>query len=199
MNAILIGGLYDGITLDHNDVKLYARFCPVGVRKFIALPPRPNWGPVRRGDLGKDGPFTDERSVYELVRIPVGTEGQYDADGSILATATEELAEDREVVPEVEFTGQYFKCYRGDLRDVSLPANHFAVTDERNRDWVRIAVSGEAGDGDGFAEMVSYMGGEPLSEPLRMTKLHCMDKSELPAKLADQIDLRRHPQMMAAA
>jgi hypothetical protein len=81
-----------------------------------------------------------------------------------------------------------YKCYRGDLRDVSLPANHFAVTDERNREWVRIAVSGEASDGDGFAEMVPYVGGEPLSEPLRMTKLHCIDKSELPAKLADQID-----------
>ena len=39
-------------------------------------------------------------------------------------------------MPQVAFTGQYFKCYRGDLEGVSLPENKFVVTDDKEREWV---------------------------------------------------------------
>jgi hypothetical protein len=35
MEAMFHGGPYDGIVLDHNDIKLYTQFLPVGIRKFF--------------------------------------------------------------------------------------------------------------------------------------------------------------------
>lgn len=188
MNAILHGGPYDGTALDHNDINLYTRFVPVGIRKFVLMPPVESWEAVRRGDVDKDGPFDGQCPIYELIRTPSEMEGRYDADGSTFSAAMQEHSEGRQPVPMVEFTGQYFKCYRGDLRDVSPPDDQFNVTDEKDREWVCMAVSRNEGESGGFGEMLSNLGGEPLSEPLRMVTLHCNDKEELPVKLADVID-----------
>jgi hypothetical protein len=188
MQAMLHGGPYDGITLDHNDINLYTRFLPVGIRKFVLMPPLKDWDAVRRGDKDKDGQFDDACPIYELVRTTQGIEGRYDADGSIFAEASREYGEGRQAVPQVEFTGQYFKCYRGDLQDVALPKEHFVVTDEKDREWHCFAVSKEEGETGGFAEMFSRLGGKPSTQPLRLVILLCNDQSELPAKLADQID-----------
>lgn len=188
MHATLHGGPYDGLLVDHNDINLYTRFLPVGIRKFILMPPRKEWDAVRRGDVEKDGPFDGSCPLYELVRTHVGMEGRYDADGSVFAEASREYSEGRQPVPHVEFTGQYFKCYRGDMRDVLLPANHFTVTDEKDRKWVCVPVSKEEGESGGFGQLLSMMGGPPLSEPLRVVTLHCNDQAELPVKLSDQID-----------
>ena len=57
MQAMLHGGPYDGIVLDHNDINLYTRFLPVGIRKFVLMPPLKDWDAVRRGDKEKDGPL----------------------------------------------------------------------------------------------------------------------------------------------
>jgi hypothetical protein len=188
MRARFIGGPYDGIDLDHNDINLYTQFLPIGIRQFVVMPPKSDWDAVRRGELGKEGPFVGDCTTYELVRTSQGIEGRYDADGSIFAEALREFNEGRQSVPHIEFTGQYFKCYRGDLRDVSLPESHFTVADEKGRKWECMSVSKEEGERGGFGEMLSMMGGEPLSEPLRMVILHCNNKAELPSKLTDQID-----------
>lgn len=188
MKAILLSGAYDGIVLDHNDINLYTQFVPVGIRKFVLMPARKDWDAVRRGDLDKNGPFDGDCPIYELIQTQNGMEGQHDADGSIFAAATKEHSEGRQPVPQVEFTGQYFKCYRGDHRDVSFSDDHFTVTDEKDREWVCVTVSREEGESGGFAEMLSYMGGEPLSKPLRMVIVNCEDKTQLPIRLADVID-----------
>jgi hypothetical protein len=188
MKATFFDGPYDRIVLDHNDINLYTQFLSVGVRKFVFMPPRGQWDAVRRGELEKDGPFNGDCFVYELVPTPNGIEGRYDADGKVFADASQEYREGRQVVPKIEFTGQYFKCYRGDLRDISLPNNHFTVIDDKNRQWACVPVSREEGESGSLAEPLSLMGGEPLSEPLRMVSLHCQDKAELPVALADHID-----------
>lgn len=188
MQATFHGGPYDGIVLDHNDINLYTRFLPVGIRKFVLMPPLEEWDAVRRGEKGKDGQFEAACPMYELVRTTQGIEGRFDADGSIFAQASREYSEGRQVVPHVEFTGQYFKCYRGDLEDVSLPVEHFVVRDEKDREWVCFPVSKAEGESGGFAEMMSRLGGKPSTQPLRLVILHCNDQAELPSKLADQID-----------
>jgi hypothetical protein len=188
MQATFHGGPYDGVVLDHNDINLYTRFLPVGIRKFVLMPPLKDWEAVRRGEKDKDSQFEDACPVYELVRTTHGMEGRFDADGSIFAEASREYSEGRQPVPQVEFTGQYFKCYRGDLQDVPLPEERFLVTDEKDREWVCFPVSKEEGETGGFAEMLSRLGGKPSDQPLRLVILHCIDRSELPAKLADQLD-----------
>jgi hypothetical protein len=188
MQAVLHGGPYDGICLDHNDVTLYTRFHPVGMRKFILMPPIAVWEEVRRGDRDKNGPFEGECALYELVRTPEGMAGRYDSDGGTLALALKESREGRQPVPQVEFKGQCFKCYRGDMRDVELPPNNFPVVDEKERQWTCVVVSKEEGESGGFGEMLSYLGGEPLDEPLRVAIHYCADKAELRFKLSDEID-----------
>jgi len=188
MKAILHGGPYDGIILDHHDINLYTQFMPIGIRQFVAMPPPKDWDAVRRGDKDKGGPFDEACLGYELIRTPFGVEGRFDSDGSILADALQEFREGKQVVPNADFTGQYFKCYRGDLHDVALPDDHFVVTDEKGREWHCFAVSKEEGETGGFAEMVSRLGGKPSTQPLRLVILLCNDQSELVAKLADQID-----------
>ena len=146
MQATLTGGPYDGTILDHNDIHLYARIYPAGNRKFILLPPRKDWDAVRRDQVDKDGPFDGQQAVYELVKTQRGFEGQHDTDGSTFAEA---LREGRQPVPQVEFTGQWFKCYRGDLSGVAIPAGDFSVTDEKDREWTCVAVSREEGEHGG--------------------------------------------------
>ena len=188
MQSMLHGGPYDGIVLDHHDINLYTQFMPIGIRKFVLMPPLNEWDAVRRGDKEKSGPFDGACPMYELIRTLQGVEGRFDADGSIFAAALQEYQEGRQVVPQVEFTGQYFKCYRGDLEGVSMPENKFVVKDEKDREWVCFPVSKEEGETGGFGEMLSRLGGKPSTQPLRLVILHCNDQSELPAKLADQID-----------
>lgn len=184
--ATFYGGPYDGIMLDHNDMNLYTRHWAIGVRTFLAMPPRTKWDDVRRGDLDKDGPFDEDCPIYELLHTPHGIECRYD-DGGSFDEACREYGEERQVGPQVKFTGQYFKCYRDDSGVISIPDRHFAVIDEKDRQWVCVPVSKTEGEG-GVAEMLSRMGGGPSSKPLRMVILHCEEKTELAAKLADQID-----------
>jgi hypothetical protein len=126
--------------------------------------------------------------VYEIVHTPGGVEGQFDADGSVFAAAMKEYREGRQPVPQVEFSGQYYKCYRGDPQDIPRLDGCFNVTDEKDRDWVCVAVSKEQGEEVGFAEMLSRLGGKPSSQPLRLVTLLCESKDDLPRKLSDQID-----------
>lgn len=188
MKAILQGGPYDGTALDDNDVNLYTRFIPVGIRQFIMMPPIESWEAVRRGDVDKAGPFDGDSPIYELIRTRNGMEGRYDSVGSTFAAALQQQKAGRQPIPEVEFTGQYFKCYRGDLRDITLPRDYFMITDEKDRKWSCVAVSQAEGESGDLGEMLPLMGGEPLSEPLQIVTLHCDYKDELPAKLADQTD-----------
>ncbi len=190
MKAILDGGPYDGVELDHNDINLYTGFNPIGSRQFLTMPPLKHWDAVRRGEKDKGGPFDDSCPVYELVDTDQGVRGRYDASAKIFVDAIREYQEGRQPIPEVEFTGHYFECYRGDMRDVRLPENYFTVTDEKDRRWVCVPVSREYVDsGVGFKAMMSMMGkGEPLTEPLRSATVLCDDAVELPAKLADFID-----------
>jgi hypothetical protein len=46
MKATFSGGPYDGVVLDHNDITLYTRFTPIGIRKFVFL-----WPQERNGML----------------------------------------------------------------------------------------------------------------------------------------------------
>jgi hypothetical protein len=152
------------------------------------MPPLKEWDAVRRGDKEKFGQVEDVCPMYELVRTTQGIEGRYDADGSIFAEALKEKKEGRQPVPQVIITGQYFKCYRGDLQEVSVPDDHFVVTDEKDREWICFPVSKEEGETGGFAEIFSRLGGKPSTQPPRLVFLLCNDQSELAAKLADQID-----------
>lgn len=188
MQAKLHGGPYDGIVLDHNDINLYTRFLPVGIRKFVLMPPLKEWDAVRRGEKEKDGQFEEACAMYELVRTTQGMEGRFDADGTNFSEASSEYSEGRQFVPQVDFTGWYFKCYRGDLEDVPLPAERFVVTDEKDREWVCFPVSKEEGETGGFGAMLSRSGGKPSTQLLRLVILHCNDQSELASKLADQIN-----------
>ena len=178
MQVTLNGGPYDGIVLDHNDIRLYARIQPVGPRNFILLPPRKDWDAVRREEVDKNGPFDGQRAIYEYVKTQHGFKGQHDTDGSTFAEALREYSDGRQPVPQAEFTGQFFKCYRGDLSDVELPAGDFTVTDGKDRQWTCVAVSREEGESSGFEGMASRL----------VALLHCNDKTELSAKLTDEID-----------
>lgn len=188
MRARFHGGPYDGIDFDHHDINLYTRLMPVGIRTFVLMPPLNEWDAVRRGEKEKDGQFEDASPIYELVRTTHGIEGHFDADGSIFGAASKEYSEGHQAVPQVEFTGQYFKCYRGNLDDVSLPLQHFVVMDEKGREWFCFPVSKEEGESGGFGEMLSRLGGKPSTQPLWQVILHCNDQNELPSRLADQTD-----------
>jgi hypothetical protein len=189
MNAMLHGGPFDGTVLDHNDVNLYTLFHPVGIRKFIIMPPLADWDAVRRGEIDKTGPFTGQRSTYELIHTEDGVEGHFDPDGATMAEAMKEYSEGHQVVPDIPFTGQYYKCYRGDTKDLpQRTAEHFVVLDEKDREWLCIAVSKEEGESESFAEILAKMGGEPSSQPFRFVSVHCDGLSQLPAKLSDEID-----------
>jgi hypothetical protein len=188
MQARFHGGPYDGIVLDHIDINLYTCFVPVGIRKFILMPPPNEWDAVRRGEKEKDGQFEDACPIYELLRTSQGMKGHFDVDGSVFAEASKEFSEGRQVVPNIEFTGQYFKCYRCEIGDVALPAERFEVTDEKEREWVCCPIPREEGESGGFAEMLSRRGEKSSPQPLRLVILHCDHKSELASKLADQID-----------
>ncbi len=185
MDAILFDGPYDGTELDHNDVNLYTQFTPVGSRKFLIMPPRDKWDAVRRGEIPKGGPFDGICPIYELVRTTAGMEGVYDRDGSIFTAA---LRQPIPAAPSFPFTGQYFKCYRGDLRDVSIPDNHFNATDEKEREWVCVPVSRQEGETGGLGEALSHLGGKPSTDPLKIVILHCDDKADLATRLSDQLD-----------
>jgi len=185
MEALLNDGPYDGTDLDHNDVNLYTQFVPIGGRKFLIMPPRDKWDAVRHGDLPKGGPFDGVCPIYELVRTTAGMMGMYDPDGSIFTAASRQPIPSARTYP---FAGQYFKCYRGDLRDVSISENHFNVTDEKDREWVCIPVSREEGETGGLGEALLHLGAEPWSEPLKIVIVHCDDKADLATKLSDQLD-----------
>lgn len=188
MNAVLYGGPYDGTAVDQNDINLYTKYVPVGIRKFVVMPPIDDWDAVRRGDLNRNGPFEGQSSIYELIRTPDGIEGRHDLGGHVFDAAMREQTQGQQPTAKVEFTGQYFKCYRGDLRDVSFRDDCFGVRDEKGREWECIALSREEAESEDIAEMLPHLGGEPLSEPLRIVTLHCEEGGELPAKLADVID-----------
>jgi hypothetical protein len=157
MQATLHGGPYDGIVLDHHDINLYTRFVPVGIHKFVLMPPLNDWDAVRNGDKEKDGQFEETCPIYELVRTAQGMDGRFDVDGRIFSEATRTYGEGLQLVPRAEFTGQYFKCYRGDLENSSLPGRHFVVTDEKDRQWSCFPVSKEEGESVPLGEMLSRL------------------------------------------
>jgi hypothetical protein len=81
MQVVLFGGPYDGTTLYHNDINLYAhKWESFGVQKFLLLPPFQDWKAVRDGDLPKGGPYSGNLVVYEAYEVAGRFEGKLDVD-----------------------------------------------------------------------------------------------------------------------
>ena len=176
MIAICIGGPYDGVKLDHNDINLYTHFHLVGIRKFIFMPARSEWDSVRRGEKDKNEAFDGNGSIYELVRTTAGVELRYDDDGSVLRSATQEFQDGRQPIPVDLTKWEFYRCFRGE--QVSpFPETAFSVTDEKDRQWKCIAVTKEAHE---------QLGGPMFTR--QMVSLSVRNKVELAAKLSDDLD-----------
>lgn len=183
-------GPYDGIELDHNDMRLYAGFQPVGTRKFVIMPPFDQWDAVRRGEVEKDD-VKGMRLVYELVRTPTGAVATFDSDGSVFVKALNDEREGRgpAFVPR-PFTGAYYQCVRGEW--ALPPAGRVSVTDEKGRKWACLKISNKEGERpDLFAPVADLMKAHDAAgtdERFQVSTHHCESAHELPAKLADLID-----------
>jgi len=196
MIARFVGGPYDGVELDHNDINLYCRFTPIGLRKFVLMPPLADWKAVKKGDKTKEDQF-DMLLSYDLVRTATGMTAYFDDKAERLSQASAEQRQGTQVVPHVPFTGAYYKCMRGDVDYLALEkVGFFPVTDQKGREWVCHAVSRDEAENPNILEqmypVVEAQGKAHEQGFSRMgTKvsiLHCESKEELPAKLADILD-----------
>jgi hypothetical protein len=117
-----------------------------------------------------------------------GLEGRLGAEEAIVGEASNEDSPARQSMPQTKFNGQYFKCYWGDLQNVSLPKDHLSVTDEKDREWHCFPIPKEEVETEGFAELFSMLGGKPSTHPFRLAIVLCKDQAELPVKLTEQLD-----------
>ena len=199
MLAKFIGGPYDGIALDHNDINLYCTFSRIGGCTFIEMPPFENWEAVRRGDVDKNTPFPKVCLFYQLVRNETGMEARFDENAEALLTAMreQEQAGSRAVPPSVEFRGTYYRCLRGDVDNLGVTApDSFSVRDEKGRNWVCHPVAKEGAASPslfaGIADVLEAQGrSHELGLASRGTKVEvllCDSRDELRRKLADILD-----------
>jgi hypothetical protein len=189
MLAICKGGPYDGTRLDHNDIKLYCEFIPVGMRKFIILPAVEHWDAYRASAIEKREAFNETSPMYELIRYPDRIEAVFDQQGVAFGQAQRDEAEGHGPQPvEPPFTGAYYQCFRGDW--VQGPG-WSTVVDEKGRTWScrQIGHDGWAPAQPEDTGKIWAMHREMnIEERLREVSLHCASVAELPSKLADQID-----------
>ena len=178
MIAPCIGGPYDGMKLDHNDLNLYATFQPVGIRRFFIMPDGGEWDAVRLGEKNPktDDVFHGQGSIYELVRTSSGAELRYDPDESAFRAARLEFADSRQPVAVDTTKWEYYQCHRGEER-APFPEGYFTVTDEKDREWRCYAVTQEQQEAFGGPMYAS-----------QMMSLSVRNKAELVAALSDALD-----------
>jgi hypothetical protein len=117
-----------------------------------------------------------------------GLEGRHGGEEGIVAEGSNEDSAGRQPMPQTKSNGQYFKCYWGDLQNVSLPKDHLVVPDEKDREWYCFPIPKEEVETEGFAELFSMLGGKPSTHSFRLAIVLSKDQSELPVKLCEQID-----------
>jgi hypothetical protein len=179
MNAVVVGGPYDGITVDHNDINLYCSVHGIGFRNFIFFPPRDQWEAVKREEVSKG----ELRSLlaYELVRLPTGIELHFDGEGQRMNEARSQEANG--IHPPIpQFSGMYFQCVPDTEANLEamISVNPTRTVDDKGRPWLCIPLSQEAGETSPSPSSVFQFG--------RIAIQHCNDPSELPAKLANILD-----------
>lgn len=196
MIARFVGGPYDGVELDHNDINLYCQVSPIGLRKFVLMPPLADWEAVKKGDKTKDDQF-DMHLSYELVRTSTGMTANFDDKAERFLQALEEQRQGTQAAPDVPFTGACYKCMRGDVDYLALEqVGFFPITDQKGREWVCHAVSRDEGENANISEQmypVVEAQGKAHEQGFSRTGtkapiLHCESKEELPARLADILD-----------
>ncbi len=185
------GGPYDGTELDHNDINLYAKIMPVGVRNFVALPAFQNWDAVRRSEIDADKAFDKSSPFYELIRTPDGMDAVYDHGCERFGAANRDEREGRGPKPvEQPFTGSYYQCIRGEWAVGT--DGRFAVTDEKGRTWACKPITRDEGErSDIFADLPELSRAHDqsgISDRLIVNTVHCESPGELSATLADHVD-----------
>lgn len=78
--AIFIGGPYDTMKINVDNVNKFCHITPIstkrGIRLFVLLPPREEWDRLLKGEITKEGPF-DILYPYERKFAPSGPEFHY--------------------------------------------------------------------------------------------------------------------------
>lgn len=188
-----VGGPYDGLKIDHNDVNLYADVTPMPPHAFVTLPPFAYWDAVKRGEIGKNGPFgelTDEKPfgesklIYERVMAANGFQFHFDADGKRYDEAM--YGGGNAPPPQIDDTGRFFKCCR---HMPNLGDGYSTVTDEKDRVWKCKEITKlEFDSGDAANDILALLGGEPSKDRPQVIVMRCDNELEMQMKLSDVID-----------
>lgn len=183
MKAVFVDGPYQGIEIDHNDMKLYCRQENAGNRFFIHVPPRDKWDAVRDNpDLLMQIP---EFLVYELAFTKDGCELRFDESGDRLDEAK---AQGQTGIHLPSPPLQTFIClpkYKA-KPDATQPEKSFLVRDDKDREWYCI-LKVEAEHVESVESFMKLL--KDFTQVFGNVSIqYCESTDDLPAKLADFLD-----------